>query len=252
MKKISEIKMEFVVAKEEELGELIQTYEGDERAGVVRLVEGAKRRLTLFQAELNRVREMTRIENELTDCEYICGVDEVGRGPLAGPVIAAAVILPKKLLIPYVNDSKKLSEKKREELAEIILEKALSVGFGSVDNQKIDEVNILNASLLSMRIAIENLSIKPDFVLVDGNKKIPKLTLPQRAIVKGDANSLSIAAASILAKVTRDRLMVEYAKTYPEYDFKSNKGYGSKKHYDGIRRVGLSPLHRRTFIHDVG
>ena len=180
----------------------------------------------------------------------IAGVDEVGRGPLAGPVVAAAVILPQDFDVLGIDDSKKLSPKKREELAAVIQEKALAWSIGWVGPEKIDEVNILEATKLAMAQAVNDLSIRPDHVLIDGNFTVRALDLPQTAIVKGDANSTSIAAASILAKVTRDRYMEEMDAVYPGYAFASNKGYGTKAHYDGLKALGPCPIHRKTFIRE--
>ena len=165
-------------------------------------------------------------------------------------MVAAAVVFPKDLIIPYVNDSKKLTETKREELFNHIMCEAISVGFGSVDNSRIDEINILESTFEAMRQAVSELNVKPDIVLVDGNKKIPGLDITQHALVGGDAKCLSIAAASIVAKVVRDRYMKEMDIKYPMYDFASNKGYGSKKHINGIKEFGISPIHRRTFVHN--
>lgn len=178
---------------------------------------------------------------------FVSGVDEAGRGPLAGPVVAAAVILPKDIFIDGVNDSKKLTEKKRNILFEEIKQKAFSYGIGIVDAKTIDEINILQATFLAMRKALEQLSVKPDLVLVDGNHTIPNLQNKQQAIVSGDAKSASIACASILAKVTRDNMMYEYAKQYPQYNFQKHKGYGTKAHLDAIQKHGPCPIHRMTF-----
>ena len=178
---------------------------------------------------------------------FVSGVDEAGRGPLAGPVVAAAVILPKDIFIDGVNDSKKLTEKKRNILFEEIKQKAFSYGIGIVDAKTIDEINILQATFLAMRKALEQLSVKPDLVLVAGNHTIPNLQNKQQAIVSGDAKSASIACASILAKVTRDNMMYEYAKQYPQYNFQKHKGYGTKAHLDAIQKHGPCPIHRMTF-----
>ncbi len=180
----------------------------------------------------------------------ICGVDEAGRGPLCGPVCAAAVILPVDCEIEGINDSKKLSEKKREQLFDIITEKALAYSIEMVDAATIDEINILQATFLAMRTAVENLSIKPDMALIDGNGK-PGLSIAERTVVKGDAKSVSIAAASILAKVTRDRYMLEADKKYPEYFFAKHKGYGTKLHYEAIAEHGICPEHRTTFLKKI-
>ena len=200
--------------------------------------------------ERQRLEGMREFENKYSDLGAVAGIDEAGRGPLAGPVVAAAVVFPKDLIIPYVNDSKKLTETKREELFNHIMCEAISVGFGSVDNSRIDEINILESTFEAMRQAVSELNVKPDIVLVDGNKKIPGLDITQHALVGGDAKCLSIAAASIVAKVVRDRYMKEMDIKYPMYDFASNKGYGSKKHINGIKEFGISPIHRRTFVHN--
>ena len=178
--------------------------------------------------------------------KYICGVDEVGRGPLAGPVVCAAVIMPLDDIVEGVDDSKKLSAKKRTFLAEEITEKAVAHAICRIEPQVIDEINILEATKLCMKNAIESLNIKPDYVLVDGNMTLD-IRIPQQSIIKGDFNSYSIGAASIIAKVYRDNLMDEYAEVYPEYAFKENKGYGTKKHIEGIMSVGLCPIHRKSF-----
>lgn len=177
---------------------------------------------------------------------HIAGVDEAGRGPLAGPVVAAAVIFPKELLIEGVNDSKKLTEKKREELFQKISEQALSIGIGIVDHGTIDRINILQAATEAMRLALENLSIVPDFSLIDGNS-FKHSSLRFRNVVKGDSISSTIAAASIIAKVTRDRMMLELDQLYPQYGFAKHKGYGTQQHINAIRSFGLSEIHRRSF-----
>ena len=179
--------------------------------------------------------------------KYICGVDEAGRGPLAGPVFAAAVILPEGYEIDGLNDSKKLSEKKREKLYDEIIEHALAYSVQSCDNNVIDEINILAATMLAMKTAVESLGIKPDIVFVDGNR-LPKLEVPAEYVIKGDATSASIAAASILAKVSRDRFMYEMDKKYPEYCFEKHKGYPTKLHYEKIREFGPSEIHRLSFL----
>ena len=178
--------------------------------------------------------------------KYIVGVDEAGRGPLAGPVVAAAVILPQAFLHTSIKDSKKLTKKKREELFTLIHEVARSVGVGIVDERKIEEINILNAALLAMKTAISALEKKPDFILVDGNVKL-NTDIPQKTIKKGDSKSISIAASSIIAKVTRDRIMYQYHRTYPSYNFESHKGYGTKEHIEAIKKHGIIKIHRRTF-----
>ncbi|MDR0399224.1 ribonuclease HII [Candidatus Endomicrobiellum devescovinae] len=178
---------------------------------------------------------------------FIAGIDEAGRGPLAGPVAAAAVILPKDIIIPDLNDSKQLSEKKREKLFDVIKEKALAYAVEIVDNIVIDQINILQATFLAMSIAVSKLQHKPELCLVDGNHKIPALEFNQEALIGGDAKSACVAAASIIAKVTRDRLMCDYAKQYPVYEFEKHKGYGTKKHIEALRKHGVCPIHRLTF-----
>lgn len=182
--------------------------------------------------------------------EIVCGVDEAGRGPLAGPVYAAAVILPKGYVVEGVNDSKKLSEKKREFLFDKIKEEAIAYSIATASSEEIDEINILQATFLAMRRAVEGLELKPDIALIDGNKT-PGLDIAQRAIVKGDAKSANIAAASILAKVSRDRYMVNMAEIYPEYQFEKHKGYGTKLHYEMLEKYGISPIHRKTFLKKI-
>lgn len=185
----------------------------------------------------------------LNGYKIVCGIDEAGRGPLAGPVYAAAVILPTGLEIEGLNDSKKLSEKKREQLFPIICEKAIAYSIGIATEKEIDEINILNATFLAMKRAVEGLSVKPDYALVDGNR-YPKISndIKEEVVVKGDAKSMSIAAASILAKVSRDRFMLEITKEYPQYCFEQHKGYGTKLHYEKILEYGPSPIHRMTFL----
>ncbi len=179
----------------------------------------------------------------------ICGIDEAGRGPLAGPVYAAAVILPLGLEIDGLNDSKKLSEKKREQLFDVICEKAIAYSVGIATEKEIDEINILNATFLAMKRAVDGLSVKPDYALVDGNR-YPKIKndFKEEVVVKGDAKSMSIAAASIIAKVSRDRFMLEMTEKYPEYCFEKHKGYGTKLHYEKILEYGPSPIHRMSFL----
>lgn len=192
------------------------------------------------------------IENEYKAQGYniICGIDEAGRGPLAGPVYAAAVILPPDCVIDGLNDSKKLTEKKRERLFDEIKEKALAYGIASADEKEIDEINILNATFLAMKRAVDSLSVKPDLALVDGNQK-PHTGIEEVTVVKGDAKSMSIAAASVLAKVSRDRFMLETAKKYPQYEFERHKGYGTKLHYEKISQYGVCEIHRRTFLKKI-
>ena len=189
---------------------------------------------------------MWEIEDSL-NLRLICGVDESGRGPLAGPVCAAAVILPEHLEIPGLTDSKKLSDKKRRELFPIIQEQAVAYGIGLASEAEIDEINILQATFLAMRRALDQLSVKPEIALIDGNRETD-FGLPVKTVVKGDSLSANIAAASVLAKVTRDNIMVELAETYPEYGFEIHKGYGTKAHYEALRQYGPCPIHRKTFL----
>ncbi len=200
------------------------------------------------EKEEERLKHMLEIEDSLYQRGYklVCGVDEAGRGPLCGPVVAAAVILNKDEMIEGVNDSKKLSEKKRENLYDIITKKAIAVGVGISDVDIIEDINILNATKLAMKQAINNLKINPDFVLIDGNQMID-IDIDAQTVVSGDAKSESIAAASIIAKVTRDRLLKDYDKKYPEYGFAKHKGYGTKAHIEAIKKYGLTPIHRKSF-----
>lgn len=245
--KISEIKSILQAASDTELPAFINAYEKDVRPGVKVLVEKALKRQAAYEKELSRTEKMKEYEKKYASFSYICGIDEVGRGPLAGPVVAGAVILPKDCDILYLNDSKQLSEKKREELYALIMEKALATGLGVVVPERIDEINILQATYEAMRQAIGKLKHKPQLLLNDA-VTIPGVSIKQVPIIKGDAKSISIAAASIIAKVTRDRMMVEYDRTYPQYGFASNKGYGAKAHIEAIKKFGPTPIHRRSFI----
>ena len=202
----------------------------------------------ISEKEIARLDKMLEYERNLYSkgYEYICGIDEAGRGPLCGPVVAAAVILKKDDHIEGVNDSKKLSEKKREKLVQEIKERAVAYSVGIVDEKVIDEINILEATRLAMKKAVEGLNVKPEYALVDAEKHVP-IDVPYTPIVKGDSLSESIAAASIIAKVTRDHMIIEVDKKYPEYNFAKNKGYGTKEHIEAIKKHGLSPYHRRSF-----
>lgn len=208
------------------------------------------KRQAKLEKERARIEAMKVYEREYEDHGWICGIDEVGRGPLCGPVVAGAVILPKDCQILYLNDSKKLSEKKREALYDVIMEQAVAVGIGMASPERIDEINILQATYEAMRQAISNLKVKPAVLLNDA-VTIPGVDILQVPIIKGDAKSVSIAAASIIAKVTRDRMMVEYDRIYPGYDFASNKGYGTKVHMEALRSIGPCEIHRRTFIKKI-
>ena len=194
--------------------------------------------------------EFERTVYALNDFNWVCGADEAGRGPLAGPVLAASVLLPRDEEIPGLNDSKKLTEKKREALFDVIIEKAVAYSIVPVDEKTIDEINILAASLLGMKTAVENLSVKPDIAYIDGNRT-PKMEIPAQAVVKGDATSASIAAASILAKVSRDRFMLQLAEEYPQYAFEKHKGYPTELHYQKIGEFGVSPVHRKSFLKNL-
>ena len=246
-RKIGQIKEELKAATEAMLPSFIMAYESDERSGVIKLVEQAKKRLQKLEEERKRIWKLQEYERKYGQYTYICGIDEVGRGPLAGPVVAGAVILPKDCDILYINDSKKLTAAKREELYDEIMEKAVAAGIGMVSPQRIDEINILQATYEAMREAISKLSVKPDVLLNDA-VKIPQVDIRQVPIIKGDAKSVSIAAASILAKVTRDHMMEEYDKDYPEYGFAKHKGYGTPAHITALKEFGPTPIHRRTFI----
>mgnify|MGYP004460261317 FL=1 len=246
-KKIGEIREELKAVTDSELPSFIQNYSTDERNGVIKLVEQAKKRFEKLEAEIARIENLKKYEREYAQYAYICGIDEVGRGPLAGPVVAGAVILPKDCNILYINDSKKLSAAKREELYDIIMEQAVAVGIGMASPQRIDEINILQATYEAMREAISKLFVQPDLLLNDA-VTIPQVSIQQVPIIKGDAKSISIGAASIVAKVTRDRMMEEYDKILPEYGFASNKGYGSAEHIAALKKYGPSPIHRASFI----
>lgn len=244
---IGEIKQELEETIIEKLPAFIEKYSNDPRSGVANLVKKAQKKLDDLENEKARINELWMYERKYSEFSFICGIDEAGRGPLAGPVVAGAVILPKDCDILYINDSKKLSEKKREELFDIIYDKALAVGVGIVDEKDIDELNILQATYKAMRIAIGQLNPKPDLLLNDA-VKIPEVDIRQVPIIKGDAKSISIGAASIIAKVTRDRIMAEYDKQYPEYGFAGHKGYGAAAHIAAIEKIGPCPIHRRSFI----
>lgn len=247
MKTIGEIKGEFASAQPGEYQSLYEKYGADSRSGVQKLLEQYRKKEADMEKERLRIEAMKIYEKKYEHLGYLCGIDEVGRGPLAGPVVACAVILPKDCRILYLNDSKKLSAKKREELYDVILEQAVSVGIGMASPARIDEINILNATYEAMRQAVSRLSVQPQVLLNDA-VTIPGIELPQVPIVKGDAKSISIAAASIVAKVTRDRMMEEYDKVMPKYGFASNKGYGAAAHIEALKKYGPSPIHRASFI----
>ncbi|NLK37196.1 MAG: ribonuclease HII [Epulopiscium sp.] len=249
---IQELKKILESCPMEKLPTELEKWKEDSRKGVIQLLQTYQKRYEAEERENQRLEELLSYERSYyaKGIEYIAGIDEVGRGPLAGPVVAAAVILPKECKIHGINDSKKLSEQKREELYHVILEKALAYGIGVVSQERIDEINILQATYEAMRMALEQLAVTPQQILADA-VTIPGVMLPQKGIVKGDAKSISIGAASILAKVTRDRMMIEWDAAYPQYGFASHKGYGSAEHIKVIKQQGLCPLHRRSFVKNL-
>ena len=244
---ISAIREIFAAASETELPALYLEYEEDSRAGVQNLIQKYQKQEEALKKERERTEQMKIYEHKYEDLGWICGIDEVGRGPLAGPVVAGAVILPRDSKILYLNDSKQLTAQKRDELYDVIMREAVAVGIGYASPARIDEINILQATYEAMREAISKLSVRPDVLLNDA-VKIPQVDIRQVPIIKGDAKSVSIAAASIVAKVTRDRLMEEYDKVLPGYGFASNKGYGSAEHIAALKEIGPSPIHRQSFI----
>ena len=239
--KIGDIKEQLKCITDSQLAQFIEAYGSDERGGVIKLVDSAKKRLDKYEKELIRTEGLKKYEREYALYAHICGIDEVGRGPLAGPVVACDIL--------YINDSKKLTAAKRDELYDVIMEKAVSVGIGMASHERIDEINILQATYEAMRQAIGKLDPAPDLTLNDA-VTIPGVDIKQVPIIKGDAKSISIGAASIVAKVTRDRMMVEYDRIYPGYGFASNKGYGSAEHIKALKEIGPSPIHRASFIHN--
>ena len=262
MEKIGEIKARFAEAEERLkkasmrteaesaaglLENLEQTYREDTRSGVQALIRRSEKQRETLEKETARIYQLQQYERDYENEGLICGIDEVGRGPLAGPVVAGAVILPKKCEILYLNDSKQLSAEKREQLYDVILEHAVAVGIGIVSPQRIDEINILQATYEAMRQAIEKLNPQPAVLLNDA-VRIPQVAIQQVPIIKGDAKSVSIAAASIVAKVTRDRMMEQYEEVFPGYGFARNKGYGSKEHIEALQTMGPTAIHRRSFI----
>ncbi len=246
---ISEIKNIYSKTEIKDLPDFIESLKNDDRKGVLNIINSANKKYNAYLQELERLKNISYYENQCRQNGYklIAGIDEVGRGPLAGPVVTAAVILKENDLIEGINDSKKLSAAKRESLYDIILNRAVAYAFGVVSSEEIDSINILQATYKAMRQALSSLSIKPDFVLADA-VTIPGIDIKQQGIIKGDAKSISIGAASIIAKVYRDRMMDEYAKIYPEYGFEQNKGYGSQSHIEAIKKFGPCPIHRKTFI----
>lgn len=250
-RKIADIKNEFAYTSMEKWELLFQEYAEDERSGVKKLIAAYQRKIQAYEKERQRLEGMREFERKYgNDYSCICGIDEAGRGPLAGPVVAGAVVLPAGCEILHLNDSKKVSPKRREELYEEIREKAVAFGIGMSSPARIDEINILQATYEAMVHAVEDLGVVPDLLLNDA-VVIPQLRIKQVGIIKGDARSVSIAAASIMAKVTRDRLMVEYAQWYPEYGFEAHKGYGSVAHIEALKKFGPSPIHRASFLKNI-
>ena len=247
MRTTSQIKEELAGLKEKDLESFILAYADDERAGVKALVARARKMIDQLAAERARLEVMRSYEHEYEALGPVCGIDEAGRGPLAGPVVAAAVILPKDCEILYLNDSKQLTPAKREALYDEIMDKAVGVGVGIVGPARIDEVNILNADYEAMCEALGKLTVMPATLLNDA-VTIPQVKIRQIPIIKGDAKSVSIAAASVIAKVTRDRIMVEYDDLMPEYGFAKHKGYGSAEHIAALKKYGPSQIHRKSFI----
>lgn len=247
MNSLNIIKDEFKELLENDPDTFISKYSYDERKSVIMLVEKAKKHKASYENELLRVKGMFDFDSSISDSLYVAGIDEVGRGPLAGPVVTACVILKKDANLPFLNDSKKLSKSKREKLYELITAQSVSYGIGIESEKVIDDINILQATYKAMRNAVAAMDVKPEFIIVDA-VTIPKLNIPQKGIIKGDAKSASVAAASIIAKVTRDRMMEEYDKLYPEYGFKNNMGYGAAAHIEAIKKYGPCPIHRHSFI----
>ncbi|MBR2766338.1 MAG: ribonuclease HII [Blautia sp.] len=250
MKTIAQIRREFETAGWAHAQTLCLAYADDPRSGVQAMIKKAAHAAQSLENELARLQAMREYEEKYAHVGLICGIDEVGRGPLAGPVFACAVILPPDCRILYLNDSKQLSAAKREELDQEIRETAIAVGLGSVSQERIDEINILQATYEAMRQAVRELTPGPSLLLVDA-VTIPDMEIPQVPLIKGDTRSVSIAAASIVAKVARDRLMEEYDHEYPQYGFASNKGYGSAAHIKALKEYGPCPLHRRSFISGI-
>ena len=250
MKTIAEIKAEFAAADMRSYPALYEMYRDDTRSGVQKLIEQCHKKELALENEKQRIEKMKEYDHKYEHLGYLCGIDEVGRGPLAGPVVACAVILPKDCQILYLNDSKKLSAAKREELHDVIMKEAVSVGIGMRSPERIDEINILQATYEAMRDAVGKLEVVPQVLLNDA-VTIPEVDIPQVPIIKGDAKSISIAAASIVAKVERDRLMEQMDLVYPGYDFAGNKGYGSARHMEALKKQGPCAIHRMSFLKNI-
>jgi len=247
-KSISEIKKEFENSDENSWEKLCGFYEQDSRIGVQNLAARYRKKQAALVQERERLKQMHFYEEKYSQYRCICGIDEAGRGPLAGPVVVASVIMPENSMIEGVNDSKKVSEKKREKLYDLILSEAISYGVGIIGQDEIDEINILNATKKGLTISLQELTQKPDLIIVDALNNIDTLGTKYESIIKGDAKCYSIAAASIIAKVTRDRIMREWDKVYPQYGFVAHKGYGTVAHIKALKEYGACPLHRKTFI----
>lgn len=252
MESVNQIKQHLSSVDLDKIPEAIKIYLEDERISVKKLINQYQKKYIKYQNELQRIKEISKYETELYQKgkTFIAGIDEVGRGPLAGPVMTCAVILPKDCNVLGINDSKKLSASQRENICIQLKKIAIDISISKVEADEIDKINILQSVYKSMKQSVNNLNTKPDIVLVDA-VSIPDINVEQLSIVKGDAKSISIAAASIIAKVTRDKLMDEYSKKYPEYGFERNKGYGTKEHIDAIKEYGLCPIHRRTFVKNL-
>ncbi|MFA5528368.1 MAG: ribonuclease HII [Peptostreptococcales bacterium] len=254
IKKLSVKELKKIIEKldKEKYIEFAEKLNKDSRNTVKEMAQQLYSHYNKYKIEYSRIEKMKEFEERLYEkgVSLIAGIDEVGRGPLAGPVVTAAVVLPKDFFVLGINDSKKLTERKREELYALITEKAIDIGIGIVDNRAIDEMNILNATKLAMKVAVERLKRKPEHLLIDA-LVLGELDIEQTGIVKGDEKSVSIAAASIVAKVTRDRMMVNYHKKYPFYNFQSNKGYGTREHYEGLESNGPCEIHRKSFLKNL-
>lgn len=247
MKSLKDIKEEILALPMESWEQPLTMLEADTRAGVRKFAESCRKKLEKLNLEKERISQTQIFEQSLADGLVFAGIDEAGRGPLAGPVVAAAAIMPPGCELLYINDSKKLTAAKREELYDQILDHCMAVGIGMSSPGRIDEINILQATYEAMREAVQQLEVKPQLLINDA-VIIPGISLPQKSVIKGDAKCYSIAAASIIAKVTRDRIMEQYDRLYPEYGFAGHKGYGSAAHIEALKQYGPCPIHRKTFI----
>lgn len=246
-KNINEIKQIFETTDILSIEEVIEGFRTDSRSGVKKLIASYENKLKKYHEEVLRLQAMVDFDRDLLAEGDICGIDEVGRGPLAGPVVTAAVIMPPESRILYVDDSKKLTQAKREELYELIMNEAYAVSFGIKGVEEVDTLNILQATLLAMSEAVNHLEVIPDLIIADA-VTIPDTQIKQVSVIKGDEKSYSVACASIVAKVTRDRMMIDYHELFPNYGFDANKGYGAAMHIEALKKYGPCPIHRRTFI----